>query len=645
MSKITLTKTAFTSGEIDPALYGRIDLRAYEEGAATLRNVIVQRTGGLTRRPGTTLVAEVPSGGKLFSYDLGNIHELLVFGAGAVHIVSNGELRQSLAGLPWSTDDIAQLDFTLVEEAVLVCHPSFPPLLLIRGADNSWSSSDLGYARLSAADDDERRAQPFARFAPADVSLQAVPVDATDDPTAPNSSLVAVELRSSAPIFDQGYEAGTIFRIKGRQVRLISAAGLGTLAYGLTLEPLVDDRATLDWDEQAFSTVYGWPISAAMHQNRLVFGGCRERPDYIWFSRSGRPLNFDLGAGEDDEAIAFRIVAERRHEIRQLFSGRVLQVFTTAGEWTVSGFPLTPGNARVELQTRVGTLVDRQIAPVDVDGATLFIGGTGRDLREFLFTDTEQAYQAADVAILSRHLLRAPVDLAFDQARRVLWIVRGDGRFCAVTIDRNSNIVAWSMQETQGVVRSVAMHDGSLVMLVERAYGRAVERLDDAALTDQQRGFASAAPLAVWSGLEAVNDGTYFVVADGAPLGELTIADGALELPAPATSIVLGLSFEHAVEGLPMASVGGRGAAADAAYRPIRIGLRLGPTDELMVDTGAGMRPVGFGRKAGMNDIFDVSVRAMGWRRGTEAPPWRLAQRRPGSFNLLSVTVEAKVNG
>jgi hypothetical protein len=645
MSRITLTKTAFTSGEIDPALYGRIDLRAYEEGASTLKNVLVQRTGGVIRRPGTAFVAEVPSGAKLFPYDIGEIHELLVFGGGAVHVVTDGELRQTIAGLPWSADDVAQLDLTLVEEAVLVCHPSFPPLLLARGANDSWSSSELTYARLSAADDDERRARPFARFAPADVSLQAVPVDANDDPAAAGSRLIAVELRSSQPIFDKGYAAGTVFRIKGRQVRLLSAAGQGTLAYGLTLEPLVDGLATLDWDEQAFSTVYGWPISAAMHQNRLVFGGCRERPDHIWFSRSGRPFNFDLGIGEDDEAIAFRIVAERRHEIRQLFSGRVLQVFTTAGEWTVSGFPLTPGNARVELQTRVGTVADRQIAPVDVDGATLFIGATGRDLREFLFTDTEQAYQAADIAILSRHLLREPVDLAFDQARRVIWIVRADGRVCAVTIDRNSNIVAWSVQETQGSVRAVVMHDGALLMLVERDAGLAVERLDDALMIDRRRRFTAATPTAVWTGLEAINEGSHFVVADGAPVGELTVSDGVLVLPSPASAIEVGLSFEHVVEGLPVVNGGSRGAAGDAAYRPIRIGLRLGPTDELMLDTGAGMRPVAFGRKAGMNDIFDVSVRAMGWRRGTEAPPWRLAQQRPGPFNLLSVTVEAKVNG
>jgi hypothetical protein len=40
-----------------------------------------------------------------------------------------------------------------------------------------------------------------------------------------------------------------------------------------------------------------------------------------------------------------------------------------------------------------------------------------------------------------------------------------------------------------------------------------------------------------------------------------------------------------------------------------------------MLDTGDGMRPVSFGRSAGMNDVFDLSVRARGWRRGTSLAP------------------------
>jgi hypothetical protein len=647
MSKITLTKTSFTSGEIDPALYGRVDLRAYDEGAATLENVLVQRTGGVTRRPGTLHLADVPNGRRLFPYDHGDIHDLLVFGDYAVHVVTGTNLRQTIGDVPWSIDEVAQIDVTLVGEDVLVCHPSYQPRLLRRGGNTAWSSSICTYDRLSVEDDDTRRAMPFARYAPPDVSLQVSRLAQGDDPTLAGSRLVDVKLVSSKPLFDLGYVGPIVFRIKGRHVQLNTVAldGEGRLAYGVTLEPLVDELATFDWDEQAFSYTHGWPIVAAMHQNRLVFGGSRDHSDFIWFSKSGRPFDFDMAEGEDDAAIAFRIVAERRHAIRQLFSGRVLQVFTTAGEWTIGGFPLTPRTARVELQTRVGSLSERQVAPVDVDGATLFVGATGRDLREFLFTETEQAYQAADIAVLSRHLMREPVDMAFDQQRRVFWIARADGQACAVTIDRNSNIVAWSLQRTEGAIRALAIHNGALVMLVERPAGMAVERLDDEALLDAQRSLTAAEPTSLWSGLDALDGGTYLVVADGSTVGPQPVANGTVELSAPASRIDLGLGFEHTVVGLPISSVSGRGMAPDAPYRPVRISLRIGPSVGVMLDTGGGPRALRLGGAAPMNDIFDVGVRAMGWRRGTQMPPWQLTQAEPGHFKLLSVTVEAKVNG
>ena len=648
MSKINITKTSFTSGEIDPALYGRIDLRAYDDGAATLRNVLVQRTGGIARRPGTSFVADVPSGGRLFPYDHGDIHDLLVFGDYAVHVVSDGAIRQTISvNVPWSIEDLAQINLTLVDEAVLVCHPMKRARVLRRDRFGVWSSAWLEFSKFNADDADERVAMPFARFAPSDITLQAREVQGEGDPTASGTRNVEFDLLSSRPIFDQDYPQHTIFRLKGRQVRILAVDpdGAGMVANAETLEPLVDMRATADWDEEAFSDLHGWPIAAAMHQNRLVLGGCRDRADFIWFSKSGRPFDFDLADGDDDAAIAFRIGAERRHAIRQVFSGRVLQVFTTAGEWTIGGFPLTPRTARVELQTRVGSLADRQVAPVDVDGATLFVGATGRDLREFLFTETEQAYQAADIAILSRHLMREPVDMAFDQTRRVFWIVRADGRACAVTIDRNSNIVAWTLQETQGSIKAVTIHDAAVFMLVERVNGLAVERLDDSVMVDAHRRLTVDAPTDSWEGLQDFVGHRYVVTADDMPLGEVEIGSATLELPMGATVLELGLAFASAVEGLPIISGGGRGVAADAPYRPVRIGLRLGPSETLLLDTGDGMRPITFGRTAGMNDVFDVSVRACGWRRGTALPPWRLGQQAPGPFKLLSVTVEAKVNG
>lgn len=49
----------FSRGELAPALYGRFDVDAWQAGLKLARNVIVLKYGGLTKRPGTQLVAEV----------------------------------------------------------------------------------------------------------------------------------------------------------------------------------------------------------------------------------------------------------------------------------------------------------------------------------------------------------------------------------------------------------------------------------------------------------------------------------------------------------------------------------------------------------------------------------------------------------
>src|SRR5690606_22363848 len=105
----------------------------------------------------------------------------------------------------------------------------------------------------------------------------------------------------------------------------------------------------------AFSSVRGYPITVAFHQDRLVIGS-RDLPNRLWFSQSGDLFNFNLGAGEDDEAIEFAILSDQVNAIRGIFSGRHLQVFTSGAEWMVTGDPLTPQTVQLKRQTRVGSV-------------------------------------------------------------------------------------------------------------------------------------------------------------------------------------------------------------------------------------------------------------------------------------------------
>ena len=54
----------FSKGELGPQLYGRFDVDAWQAGLRKARNVIVMKYGGVTKRPGTRLVAPVINAGE-----------------------------------------------------------------------------------------------------------------------------------------------------------------------------------------------------------------------------------------------------------------------------------------------------------------------------------------------------------------------------------------------------------------------------------------------------------------------------------------------------------------------------------------------------------------------------------------------------
>ncbi len=72
----------------------------------------------------------------------------------------------------------------------------------------------------------------------------------------------------------------------------------------------------------------------------------------------------------------------------------------------------------------------------------------------------------------------------FDQGRRLFLIVMTDGSLASIAIYRNADIAAWSLQETDGRVLSIAMVGGQTIVLVERANGVFIEQLDDQLMVD-----------------------------------------------------------------------------------------------------------------------------------------------------------------
>ena len=406
----------------------------------------------------------------------------------------------------------------------------------------------------------------------------------------PSATTGIVTLTASSPVFVSGH-VGVRLRVAGKQCTVTEFVS-GTQVKVLVNETLANTNAAAVWDEQAFSPLRGYPVSAAFHQDRLVIGGSRELPNRLWLSRSADIWNFDLGTGEDDEAIEFGILSDQINAIRAVFSGRHLQVFTSGAEWMVTGEPLTPQTIQLNRQTRIGSPTDRSVAPRDVDGATLFVSRNGREIREFLYADTEQAYQATDLALLARHLVVRPLDQDYDQGRRLMLVVMEDGTLGALTVFRTEQVTAWTRIDTTGTIHSVAVVGDDVYLLVQRPEGFStrwnIERLDDALHLDAGLYGESETPVSVWSGLDHLNGKTVAVVADGVLRPDVTVSGGSITLDPPASKVEAGLPFTHVIEPLPpnpLNSGGGRGLA----MRLVEVVFQLEDTAALRADVGAGL--------------------------------------------------------
>lgn len=630
MTRIREVKTTFTAGEVSPDILGRGDLRAYENGALRLRNVFIQPTGGVTRRSGLSFIDTAAGAGKLIAFEFNTQQTyLLVFTDEQIDIYLAGIHQETIAA-PWTEEQITQLAWTQSADTLLLVHPDVVPKKLTRSS-SGWSLVDWEFFT-----NENIVQQPYFKFADSAVTLTA------------SATTGSITLTSSAAVFDEGHE-DTRLRVFGKEV-LITDFDSPTVVSADVIEDLDSTDPTIDWFEQAFSPVRGYPATVAFHQDRLVIGGSRDLPNRLWFSKSGDLYNFDLGEGLDDESIDFAILSDQVNAIRGIFSGRHLQVFTSGAEWMVTGDPLTPSEVQIRRQTRVGSVIERYIPPVNVDGATLFIARNKQAIQEFLYTDIEQAYKSTDLALLARHVIKDPVDQDYDQKRRLLFIVREDGKFATLTAFRTEDVIGWTLHETQGQVKSVAVVGDDVFMLTQRGSNYLIEQFDDAFNVDSGLEGEAGSPALIWSGLDHLEGMSVTVLADGFVQASKTVTGGEITLDEAATTVQIGLSYEHIIEPLPPSEVGASGGGRK--IRLIQGIFRLRDTAALRLDVGRGLSDISL-RQLGEEEILDaplplvsgdVKVRALGWVDDTTKSLWRIEQDVPLPFTLLSVSYELKVN-
>ena len=215
------------------------------------------------------------------------------------------------------------------------------------------------------------------------------------------------------------------------------------------------NATTTVWDEQSFSALRGYPAAVTFHENRLCFGGTIAEPDTIFMSQLGEFFNYDVGEGADTDAINLVAATGDVNEIRYMRSNRDLQIFTLSDELYVPTYlnqAITPTNAQIRKQTPFGT---EFVLPTSIDGATIFVERGGRAVREYIYSDAEDAYISTGVSTVASHTIVNPVDIAvvhsgFKTQESYAALVMGNGDMALFSSNRAEKRAAWTRITTQG---------------------------------------------------------------------------------------------------------------------------------------------------------------------------------------------------
>jgi len=641
MTNVFTSKTNFSAGELSTDLLGRVDISAYTNGALSLKNVFLEPTGGIHRRPGLQFLADTSSPGRLIAFEQSKTKRYLILvQASQTQIYQNGTLVDTLT-TPWTQSQIAQLSWCQLSDGVLIVHPDVAPRKIVLN-NTTWSIQNFAFL-----EEDNCILQPYHRFAGDNVTMASSGCGGT------------VTLTASANVFTNDH-IGMQFKIADGYV-LIQTVTSATQATGVVKKKLVDGEnisnstalnPTRRWGEPAFTTQRGWPMTVCTYQSRLVFGGSKSLPSTLWFSQTGDITNFEQGDGYDSEAIEFQILSNQSDHIAALFAGRHLQVFTASAEWMVSGDPLTPSNIQLKCQTQVGSRTDIFVPPIGIDGATIFASANGREIREFLFSDLENIYQATDLSLLARHLIQNPVDMAYDKHERQAYIVMDNGHLAALTSFRAEDLQSWTEQITDGKFLSVAILGETAYFLIKRGNNYFLECFNNNLHTDSGVTFNLETAATTFDNLNHLNGKKVSIVGDGIVMEPTTVENNQLVLSPAVKKAEIGLAFTHTIVPLPPVASANNGAAPVASCRLVRAVFRLVDTYSLEIDTGTGVHQeivpemsTYYLDSATTQQTKDLVLRSLGWVRSPTQPLWEIIGSSPQAFKLVSVTSDIKLGG
>lgn len=482
MGNFLKTQYAFSSGEIAPEFYATNNMF----GVSLLENMDVLQSGGLKRRPGLKKIKSVASNSILVPFVISESEKyLLAIYQNTIDVFQNDVKIKTLFA-PWMASELKNLQYAQRFNKIYFVHPNHKPQIF------SKTSSDFNITDFNFYMNADLSINiPFIRFE----DTRNIDITITNGDDNNHATFTA-----SGDMWDNTW-IGTRLYANNKQWLVESVQSARVAIVHTNGNFTLPNDPVSDWYEAAFGNRRGWPVSVSFHQNRLVFGGTSSVPNNIWMSKIGEYNNFDVGTGLEDEAIFATLLSAQHHQICTIVSSYALQILTSVGEWAISNSPLTPSNVDIKQHTSVGCITTGFLPPQQIDGSTVFVSASGKDIRELDLDTLNDKYNSVDLCAFSKHLMNNPVSMAYNSGTHQLFVVMDNGTMAVFNKYANTEIAAWARYTTDGQFKYVSVMNNETYVVVKRKNINYLEKFDNSCLMDAgQYGFSyrvSALPMIV----------------------------------------------------------------------------------------------------------------------------------------------------
>jgi hypothetical protein len=210
--------------------------------------------------------------------------------------------------------------------------------------------------------------------------------------------------------------------------------------------------------DTVFSSTGNYPGAVSYYEQRRVFAGTDNDPQYLWLTRSGTESDMSYSIPTTDiDRVAIRVSARESNTIRHVVPLTQLLLLTNAAEWRVSPSSsdvITPSTISVRPQSYVGA---NTVQPQIVNNTVVYCSSRGGHVRELGYSWQSQGFITGDLSLRAAHLFDNLdiVDMCFAKSpQQILWFISSNGKMLGLSYVPEEEIGAWHQHDTDGTFES-----------------------------------------------------------------------------------------------------------------------------------------------------------------------------------------------